>query len=110
MTRLYPNLKNKKVFGENKQDAASLRVSLGEMSQPLNADPDYARFEKPKGILLWNLEVKPGSGKEATSLSYSYSLEFDNNQTLQDITREQKTRVRTEFLQQSKRVQKGKKQ
>jgi uncharacterized protein (TIGR02231 family) len=90
------------------EDAASLRVALGEMSQPLSADPDYVRFEKPKGILLWDLEVKPGSGNDATPLSYNYSLEFDKSQTLQDITREQKTRVRTEFIQKSRRVSKGK--
>lgn len=90
------------------EDAASLRVSLGEMSQPLSADPDYQRFEKSKGILLWSLNVKPGSGKDATSLSYNYSLEFDKNQTLQDVTREQKTRMRNEFIENSRRAIKGK--
>ena len=88
------------------EDAASLRVALGQMSQELSVDPDYVRFGKPKGILLWNLEVKPGSGKDATSLSYSYSLEFDKNQTLQDITREQKTRMRTDFIEQRRRARK----
>ncbi|NNC87488.1 MAG: DUF4139 domain-containing protein [Akkermansiaceae bacterium] len=86
------------------EDTASLRVALGELSQPLSTDADYQRFERPKGILLWDLEVKPGSGKDATSLRYDYSLEFDKSLTLQDITREQKTRVRTEFIQQSKRA------
>jgi uncharacterized protein (TIGR02231 family) len=90
------------------EDATSLRVALGEMSQALSTDADYQRFERPKGILLWDVEVKPGSGQEATTLSYAYSLEFDKSQTLEDITREQKSRVRTEFLQQSKRVSKGK--
>lgn len=89
------------------EDDASLRVSLGTMSTKLSEDPDYVRFEKPKGILLWALDVKPGSGKEATSLAYSYSLEFDKNQTLQDITREQKTRMRTEFIEKSQRVIRG---
>lgn len=90
------------------EDAASLRVSLGEMSQALSEDPDYQRFERSKGILLWTLEVKPGSGKDASSLSYAYSLEFDKSQTLQDITREQKARVRNEFIENSKRVIRGK--
>ncbi|MEO1834018.1 MAG: hypothetical protein ABGZ49_00855 [Akkermansiaceae bacterium] len=46
--------------------------------------------------------------EEATSLSYGYSLEFDKSQTLQDITREQKARVRSEFIENSKRVIRGK--
>ncbi len=91
------------------EDTASLRVSLGEMSEPLSTDSDYLRFDRPKGILLWTLKVKPGSGKEATSLSYAYSLEFDKNQTLQDITSEQKSRMRTEFIEKSKRAFKGRK-
>ena len=86
------------------EDAASLRVSLGEMSHPLSDDADYERFEKSKGVLLWNLDVKPGSRKDATSLRYTYSLEFDKNQTLQDITSEQKTRLRSEFIQKSRRA------
>ena len=86
------------------EDAASLRVVLGEMSHPLSEDSDYQRFDKPKGILLWDFNVKPGSGKDSTSLSYTYSLEFDKSLTLQDISREQKSRIRTEFIQQSKRA------
>lgn len=80
------------------EDAASLRVALGKMSAPLSNIPDYQRFEKPKGILLWDLDVPPGSGDAATSLTYSYDLEFDKSLTLQDIGREQKTRLRSEFL------------
>ena len=91
------------------EDTASLRVSLGEMSEPLSTDSDYLRFDRPKGILLWTLKVKPGSGKEATSLSYAYSLEFDKNQALQDITSEQKSRMRIEFIEKSKRAFKGRK-
>lgn len=84
------------------EDAASLRVALGEMSAPLSKDADYQRFEKPKGILLWELPVKSGSGEKATSLRYAYSLEFDKSLTLQEISREQKTRLRTEFLRDRK--------
>jgi uncharacterized protein (TIGR02231 family) len=80
------------------EDDASLRVSMGETSHPLSGDADYKRFEKPKGILLWELEVPPGTGEKATALSYSYSLEFDKNMTLQDITGEQKTQMRDDFL------------
>ena len=84
------------------EDAASLRVSVGETSHPLSDDPDYVRFEKGKGILLWDLPVKPGAGKNATTLRYSYSLEFDKSVTLQEISNERKTRLRSEFLKESK--------
>lgn len=80
------------------EDDASLRVSLGETSHPLSTDADYKRFEKPKGILLWQLDVAAGTGDKATSLSYSYALEFDKNMTLQDISNEQQDRMRDEFL------------
>jgi uncharacterized protein (TIGR02231 family) len=86
------------------EDSTSLRVVLGSMSKELSDQAEYQRFEKPKGILLWNLPVKPGSGKDSTSLTYSYSLEFDKSLSLQDISREEKTRIRSEFLQQSKRA------
>jgi len=84
------------------EDTASLRVALGAMSTPLSNDADYQRFEKPKGILLWDLPVAAGVGEKATSLRYAYSLEFDKSLTLQDISGEQKTRLRTEFLRDRK--------
>ena len=84
------------------EDATSLRVALGEMSAPLSSNADYQRFEKPKGILLWELPVKAGSGEKATSLTYAYSLEFDKSLTLQDISQQLKTRLRTEFLRDRK--------
>ncbi len=86
------------------EDTTSLRVSLGKMSQPLSTDADYQRFEKPKGILRWDLEVPPGSGEKSTSLRYEYSLEFDKSLTLRDISNEQKSRLRTEFMNDSKRA------
>ena len=85
------------------EDDASLRVSMGDTSHPLSEDADYQRFEKPKGILLWELEAPSGTGDKATSLSYSYALEYDKNMTLQDISNEQQQRMRDEFLKQRKR-------
>jgi uncharacterized protein (TIGR02231 family) len=86
------------------EDSASLRVSIGEMSHPLSEDPDYLRFQKPKGVLLWDLSVNPGTGDTVTTLRYSYSLEFDKNLTLQDISNEQKSRLREEFLNETRRA------
>jgi uncharacterized protein (TIGR02231 family) len=86
----------------NTADVDTLRVALGETSQPLSNDPDYQRFEKPKGMLMWDLEIKPGAGPVATTLRYSYSVEYDKNLTLQDIGGPEKERVRDEFMQKAR--------
>jgi uncharacterized protein (TIGR02231 family) len=85
------------------EDATNLRVSVGEMSQPLSANADYLRYEKPKGILRWDIEAPPGSLDKSTSLRYTYSLEFDKSLTLRDINKEQKQRAQQEFLQEYKK-------
>ena len=85
------------------EDTTNLRVSVGEMSQPLSTNADYLRYEKPKGILRWDLEVPPGSLEKSTSLRYTYSLEFDKSLTLRDINKEQKQRAQQEFLKEYKK-------
>ena len=88
------------------EDTASLRVALGEMSHPISTDSDYKRFERPKGVLRWDLEVPPGANDKALSLSYTYTLEFDKNVALRDISNEQKSRLRSEFIQENRRANK----
>lgn len=85
------------------EDATNLRVSVGEMSQPLSANADYLRYEKPKGILRWDIDAPPGTLEKSTSLRYTYSLEFDKSLTLRDINKEQKQRAQQEFLQEYKK-------
>ncbi len=85
------------------EDTTNLRVSVGEMSQALSTNADYLRYEKPKGILRWDLEAAPGSLEKSTSLRYTYSLEFDKSLTLRDISKEQKQRAEEEFLREYKK-------
>jgi len=85
------------------EDATNLRVSVGEMSQELSTNADYLRYEKPKGILRWDIDAPPGSLDKSTSLRYTYSLEFDKSLTLRDINKEQKQRAQQEFLQEYKK-------
>ncbi|MEM7383763.1 MAG: DUF4139 domain-containing protein [Verrucomicrobiota bacterium] len=91
------------------EETSLLKVALmdGDDRPDLSDDPDYRRFERPRGILRWDLEVPPGSRDEATPLRYTYSLEFDKNVTLEDITSEQKTRLKNEFLESTRRTTKG---
>lgn len=87
-------------------DTSSLRVSLSQTSSPLSSDRDYSRFERPKGILRWDLKVEPGAGEEATAINYSYRLEYDKNVTLEEVSGEKKSLLRSEFMERSRRMQK----
>lgn len=85
------------------EDTTNLRVSLGETSQALSTNADYLRYERPKGILRWDLTVPPGTLDQSTALRYTYTLEFDKSLTLRDISPEQKNRFEQEFLEESKK-------
>jgi uncharacterized protein (TIGR02231 family) len=82
----------------------TLRVALGETSHPLSQDADYQRFDKPKGLLMWDVEIKPGAGPSASTVRYAYSAEYDKNLTLQDIGGPEKERVREEFMQKARAI------
>ncbi|MBK1834043.1 mucoidy inhibitor MuiA family protein [Roseibacillus ishigakijimensis] len=88
------------------EDTASLRVSLSESSHPLSTDRDYLRFERPKGILRWDLAVAPGTGEQATAINYTYRLEYDKSVSLQEVSGERKSVLRNEFIQRAGRSQK----
>ncbi|MDP0492658.1 MAG: mucoidy inhibitor MuiA family protein [Verrucomicrobiota bacterium JB023] len=85
------------------EDTASLRVSLSETSLPLSRDRDYTRFERPKGILRWDLLVEPGTGEKSTTLNYAYRLEFDKSLTLEEISGEKASILRSEFMERARR-------
>lgn len=53
-----------------------------------------------KGLLSY----PAGSAEKSTALRYAYSLEFDKNLTLRDISQEQKSRAQKEFINDSIRV------
>ena len=86
----------------NTGDSDTLRVALGETSHPLSQDADYQRFDKAKGLLMWDVEIKPGAGPAATTLRYAYSVEYDKSLTLQDIGGPEKDRMREEFMQKAR--------
>lgn len=87
-------------------DTSSLRVSLSETSNPLSLDRDYKRFERPKGILRWDLTVKPGAGEDASAVDYSYRLEYDKSVALEEVSGEKKSMLRSEFMEKSRRLRK----
>lgn len=55
-----------------------VRVTVGEMSADLSKDAQYARVERPKGLLRWDVQVPASaSGEKAHFLTYKYTVEFD---------------------------------
>lgn len=55
-----------------------IRVTLGEMSDPLSEDKLYLRRERPMGLLRWEIEVPAGaSGEDARLIEFKYTVEYD---------------------------------
>lgn len=54
-----------------------------EFQQPISTDGLYARLQKPRGILRWDLSVPEEQfGEKAFDVEYSYSVEFDRSRVL----------------------------
>jgi hypothetical protein len=58
-------------------DETSIRIKLGDIKDKLSDDPLYARTEKPKNILRWDLEI-PGksTGEKAKRIDYGFTVEM----------------------------------
>lgn len=62
---------------------AAIKVTLGETSDALSDDALYKRLERPKGILRWDIEVKPqAAGEDARIVTYDYKIEYDRQRAL----------------------------
>jgi len=80
--------------------AADIRITLGEMKDPLDDDVLYLRRERPKGILRWEIEVPAGAiREEARLVEYGFKLEFDRNFRLATTGGEQQQKREFEELQ-----------
>ena len=62
------------------EDAEAIRVTMGDMKDPLSEDPLYLRRQRPKGLLRWDIEVPGGAVREnARIIEYGFTVEFDRN-------------------------------
>ena len=53
----------------------------------LSKDAEYLRVEKDKGILRWDLDLKPATVEEkATVITYGYTMKYDNDMHIQPIS------------------------
>ena len=59
-------------------DGSSVKIDLLKTSPKLSEDAEYVRQAKKKGILRWDIELKPNTiGQETTVVEYSFGMEYD---------------------------------
>jgi len=64
----------------------ALFIELTAVSHPLSQDADYLRTQKDKGILRWDLTLKPEtSGKNATVINYTFTMKYDNDMVIRPM-------------------------
>jgi len=50
----------------------------------LSKDTEYQRLDRKKGILRWDLQLKPNTSEDkATVVTYSYTLKYDKDMRVQ---------------------------
>ena len=64
----------------------NIEILVKDMSHQLSTDAEYVRTEKNKGLLRWDLDLKPNTTDSgATVIEYSYTLKYDNDMTIHTI-------------------------
>ena len=64
----------------------ALSIELTNVSHPVSTDAEYLRTQKDKGILRWDLTLKPNTnGKEATVVNYTFLMKYDNDMTIRNM-------------------------
>ena len=61
-------------------EAETVDVELVQATPDLSKDPAYLRSDRPKGLLRWDLSLKPGTaGEKAAVIDYAFKLQYDRN-------------------------------
>lgn len=69
-------------------DNPNIEISLIEPSRKLSKDPEYLRTQKDKGILRWDLNLKPATaGAKATVVKYGYTMKYDNDMEISTVAK-----------------------
>lgn len=77
-----------------------IRVTLGELSDPISVDKLYQREERPMGILRWDVEVPAkAAGESARLIKYHYVVEHDRQFVVSLPTSKQTLQEEFERLQ-----------
>lgn len=65
-------------------DVDELYIYDFETDNELSKEKEYLRAQRPKGILRWDLNLKPDSfNSSAKIIKYSYTIKYDNNMKIQ---------------------------
>jgi uncharacterized protein (TIGR02231 family) len=65
-------------------DNSSIKIELEKTEPQLSSDSEYLRTARKKGILRWDLELKPNTvDRNATVVKYSFTMEYDRNMQIQ---------------------------
>ena len=65
-------------------DSDSIKIELEKTEPELSKDSEYLRTLRRKGILRWDLNLKPNTvGESATVVKYTYTMEYDRNMRIQ---------------------------
>ncbi len=61
-------------------DDNSIKIELLKTAPELSKDAEYLRILRKKGILRWDMNLKPNSvDQNATVVNYSFTMEYDRN-------------------------------
>jgi uncharacterized protein (TIGR02231 family) len=64
----------------------NIEILVKEMSHKLSEDSEYVRTDKEKGILRWDLDLKPNTtNADALVVKYSYTMKYDNDMRIKPI-------------------------
>ncbi len=79
---------------------SDIRITLGELKDPLSENPLYLRLERSKGILRWDIKVPAqASAEKARMVDYDYNAEFDSSLTLSSPNQVQALRLQQDFYE-----------
>ena len=77
---------------------ADIKVTLGELKDPLSEDKVYLRKLRKMGVLRWEIEVPAkAAGASARTVEYEYKLEFDKNMHIGQPTKAEIEKKKMEF-------------
>jgi hypothetical protein len=85
---------------------ADVKITVGEMSQPLSKDELYLQTLRKVGILRWEIDVPAkASGAQAKKVEYAYTVEFDRNMGITEPAPAQIEQEKRQFKQDLMRMQ-----
>jgi hypothetical protein len=62
------------------ESAMTIAVTVNNPTPTLSADPTYLREERPKGLLRWDVTLRPDqNGEKALPIGYEFKMELDRN-------------------------------